>query len=384
MAWEAGTGPSDEPRRQGGRDTPATGTVDRVGSPPQLGRYPVGGTHGSLSFRLAERIVLMGHSVKQWAKRASSYVAGCTTCVGYFGKEDGYVSLVGRPCDPDDLLMSLDVPKRHRPEVLVYVTCGECGNSVADEAEIWVWNEAQVAFRSRVARAIKQHERPLREFRDFLAKYPFLGAMHRTGRALMGAVRSAEGSIVVDGRWWRCIKARNKKLVKEDFRAPLENQEHPILEGRYNHAGQPHWYLADSIDTGTSEILDDEAGIIYAQQFELAPCENVLDLWTPNIDEDPVTLLDGSLLKLALVLSRANVYERVNRRLAWKPGYLLPRFIMDAARHAGFTGIRYNSVRAMDGVNLVLFNSDTSASYSYVGEIERHTYKGVPLDNLPF
>ena len=86
--------------------------------------------------------------------------------------------------------------------------------------------------------------------------------------------------------WWRCITKRNKELVQEDFRAPRENQEHPIHEGRYNHAGQPHWYLADSIDTGSSEILDGEAGIVFAQQFELAPCENVLDLWIPN-DEGP-------------------------------------------------------------------------------------------------
>ena len=323
----------------------------------------------------------MGRSVKQWTTLTNSYVAGCPSCVGYFGKEDGYVSFAGQPCDPDDLLMSLDVPIRHRPQVLAYAACGECGNSIAEEAEIWVWNAAQVAFRSRVARAMKQHEKQLCEFRDFLAKHPFLGAMHRTGRALMRAVRSAEGSIVVDGRWWRCIKERDEQLVQEDFRAPRENQEHPIHEGRYNHAGQPHWYLADSIDTGISETLDGEAGIVFAQQFALAPCENVLDLWIPN-DEGPVTLLDGSLMKLALVLSRANVYERVNRGLAWKPGYLLPRFIMDAARHAGFTGIRYNSVRAVDGVNLVLFGSDTSASY--VGAIERHTCKAIPLhlDNL--
>ena len=324
----------------------------------------------------------MGRSVKQWATLASSYVAGCTACVGYFGKEDGYVSFVGKSCCPDDLLMSLDVPERQRPDVLAHAACGECGNSIAEKADIWIWNEAQVAFRSRLARAIKQHERQLCEFRDFLAEYPFLGAMHGTGRALMGAVRSAEGNIVVDGRWWRCIKARSKELVQEDFRAPRGNREHPIYEGRYNHAGQPHWYLADSVDTGMSEILDDDAGIVYAQELELAPCENVLDLWTPNVDEGPVTVLDGSLLKLALVLSRANVYERVNRKLAWKPGYLLPRFIMDAARHARFMGIRYNSVRAIDGVNLVLFDSDMSASY--VGGIERHTYEGVRLDNLSF
>ena len=324
----------------------------------------------------------MGRSVKQWATLASAYVAGCTDCVGYFDKEDGYVSIDGVPSGPDDLLMFLDVPERLRPEVLAHVACGECGNSIADEAEIWVWNEGMVAFRSRVARAMERYEPRLSEFRDFLTKHPYLGATHRTGRALIGAVRSAKGNTTVQGRWWRCIKERKTELVQADFRALRENQEHPIHEGRYNHEGQPHWYLADSVDTGISEILDDEAGVVFTQQFELALCENVLDLWIPH-DEAPVTSLDGSLLALALVLSHANLYKRVERRRAWKPGYLLPRFIMDAAKHAGFAGIRYSSVRAFEGVNLVLFNSDTSADYA--GEIERHTYnphKAVTLLDL--
>jgi hypothetical protein len=328
----------------------------------------------------------MGRSVEQWAALVSAHVAGCTGCVGYFGKEDGYFSIDGVPSDPDDLLMSLDVPERLRPEVLAHAECGECRNSIADEAEIWVWSEAEVEFRSRVARARERYEPRLSEFRDFLAKHPYLGATHRTGRALISAVRKAKG-ITVEGRWWRCIKERKTELVQADFRAPREEQEHPIHEGRYNHAGQPHWYLADSLDTGMSEVPDGEAGIVFAQQFELARCENVLDLWIPH-DEEPVTSLDGSLMALALVLLQSNLYERVERKQAWKPGYLLPRFIMDVAKHEGFTGIRYSSVRAFEGENLVLFDRDTPADY--VGEIERHAYKphegSAPFDpnDLPF
>ena len=322
----------------------------------------------------------MARTVERWVSLATSFVTGCTSCVGYWGKEDGYVSLDGFRSDPDELMMTLDVPERLRSDVLSETRCGECGNSIADESEIWVWSEAEVEFRARVARARERYEPRLSEFRDFLAKHPYLGATHKTGRALIGAVRKAEG-IRVGGRWWRCIKERATTLVPDDFRAPHEEQEHPIHEGRFNHAGQPHWYLADSLDTGIAEVLDGEPGVVFAQQFELEQVENVLDLWIPH-DQEPVSSLDGSLMALALVLSHANLYERVERRKAWKPGYLLPRFIMDAAKRAGFAGVRYSSVRAFQGANLVLFNREAPAKF--VGAIERHEfephYGGPPFD----
>jgi RES domain len=48
----------------------------------------------------------------------------------------------------------------------------------------------------------------------------------------------------------------------------------------------------------------------------------------------------------------------------------VPRFVMDAAKLAGFEGIRYRSVRAMDGENLVLFRRDWPAEC--VGEPRQH------------
>jgi hypothetical protein len=95
-------------------------------------------------------------------------------------------------------------------------------------------------------------------------------------------------------------------------------------------------------------------------------------VWIPY-DESRVTSLDGSLIGLALVLSHASLYERIERKQAWKPGYLLPCFMMDVAKCAGFAGVRYSSVRAAEGENLVLFDSDVPTVC--VGVIERREYK---------
>ena len=51
----------------------------------------------------------------------------------------------------------------------------------------------------------------------------------------------------------------------------------------------------------------------------------------------------------------------MDRQEAWKPGYLVPRFVMDAAKLAGFEGIQYRSARAFESYNLVLFRRDWTA-----------------------
>ena len=72
---------------------------------------------------------------------------------------------------------------------------------------------------------------------------------------------------------------------------------------------------------------------------------------------------------LALVMMGA-LDGYVDRNRAWKPGYLVPRFVMDAAKQAGFEAIRYRSVRALHGENLVLFRRDWPAVC--VGSPQRH------------
>jgi hypothetical protein len=63
----------------------------------------------------------------------------------------------------------------------------------------------------------------------------------------------------------------------------------------------------------------------------------------------------------------------VNRKQALKPGYLVPQFVMEAAKLAGFEGILYRSARAFEGQNPVLFRRDWPAER--VGEPKRHEEK---------
>jgi len=191
------------------------------------------------------------------------------------------------------------------------------------------------------------------------------------GRALIKAVGRIEATRVESALWYRCIRDdRGRPLVPEDFNAPTEDQEWQIREGRFNHAGQPHWYVADSERTAIAEVLDDEGGVVFVQCFRVGPCAKVLDLYR-SLDEDDGAAAETVNLESALAIVMMGEPDRyVDRKHAWKPGYLLPRFVMDAAKLAGFQGIKYRSTRASSGANLVLFNGKWPADY--VGEPVRH------------
>ena len=48
----------------------------------------------------------------------------------------------------------------------------------------------------------------------------------------------------------------------------------------------------------------------------------------------------------------------VDRTAGWRPEYFIPVYVADAAKHAGFKGIRFSSTRSYRDVNLVVFDED--------------------------
>ena len=305
---------------------------------------------------------------RSWQEYFDRHIAECENCAPYFQGE-GYMSVEGNHSAVEDLRYHVDVPERLTKRLIQDGHCGGCGSSLVEMSECWVRPTSEVLFDRRLEAATKRYGPRLSEFRDFLSNYPFLGASHVTGRALIKAIRNVS-SITVEGKWYRglCHK-RGRVLKSADFRAP-DNSLPWIGEGRFNHAGQSHWYLADSAATCVAELLDFRAGVVYVQEFEVSPSADILDVYSPD-DAEPFGSGDHLTdLALALILNDANLYARVERDRAWKPGYLLPRFVMDAAKVAGFDGIRYRSVRSFQGQNLVLF--DRAWPAKFIGKPVRH------------
>ena len=114
---------------------------------------------------------------------------------------------------------------------------------------------------------------------------------------------------------------------------------------------------------------------MWTQEFKIEPCAKMLDVSTSIEGDSSPPEVRKIEVALALVMMGA-LDGYVDRKRAWKPGYLVPRFVMDAAKLAGFEGIRYRSARAYDGENLVLFRRDWPAKC--VGDSHRHEEEEPP------
>ena len=298
---------------------------------------------------------------RSWQNYFDRHIAACENCAPYFQGE-GYMPIEGAHSTVEDLQYHIDVPERLTRRLIENGHCAGCGGAVEDMAECWVRPTSEVLFHRRLEAANKRYGPRLSELRDYLSKHPFLGASHPTGRALIRAVQEVP-PITVDGRWYRGLRRERGRVPKSgDFRAP-DGSRSWIAEGRFNHAGQAHWYLADSAATCVAELLDFGAGVVDVQEVELAACADVLDVYCPDGAEPFGSGDHLTDLALALILIDDNLYARVERHRPWKSGYLLPRFVMDAAKEAGFAGIRYRSVRSFQGQNVVLFDRESPAKF---------------------
>ncbi len=125
-----------------------------------------------------------------------------------------------------------------------------------------------------------------------------------------------------------------------------------VGEGRYNHAGAPALYLADSGETCFHELRQAVCAIAEIS-FHLEI--KILDLVDPYESHGPDTELLNALVFSALLStpSETKGYQ--------KPAYVFSRFVADCARDSGFDGIRYPSTRTTEGShNLVVWNRDLS------------------------
>lgn len=121
-----------------------------------------------------------------------------------------------------------------------------------------------------------------------------------------------------------------------------------VGEGRFNHAGAPMIYLADSPNTAAAE-MGSPGDLCHVAELVLLQPLKVLDL--NNIDEDsPGFNILGAVAASALLAAPRTGEGWVRRQ------YIFSRFVADCALSAGFDAIRYGSIKSRDAANYVLLD----------------------------
>jgi hypothetical protein len=193
-------------------------------------------------------------------------------------------------------------------------------------------------------------------------KTPFLLLSNSFAKMCLEAIKTLSErteSITVDKEYYRARKLEKDKLYSEmDFKYPPKDK---ISEGRYNHAGFPVIYLADSPTTCFYELRRPDEGIAIAE-INIERAIKILDLI--QIEDDCNNIL--------IATAWSSLMSSPMEGDGWyKPQYTFTRFIADCAISAGFDAIKYPSVRLGDKHNIVILDGITGCEYLSITKITK-------------
>jgi hypothetical protein len=300
----------------------------------------------------------MSRQVDRYVEKVQKDIVACPNEQSCEGGEIA-AWIFGSPTDIEDLLMTHGVPERIWEDVISRLECPRCGNSIETGQQVGTTPEFEIRHEKQIDNALQRYRGKLLEFTDFLKSYPFLGVAHPIGKRIVKEIRKLPGRTLENRVWFRARKVEGPIPMRvDDLRPPNPGRE-TIPEGRFSHFGQACWYLSSEAEAAAAEVTSGEERLTWVQEWKVENAQNVLDLRAWYADDDRAVnqegeSLDFPLLRIALIFGD-HLSAAPDRKSILKPEYLVPRFVADAARHAGYSGIRFKSVKSF-GENLVLFD----------------------------
>lgn len=219
----------------------------------------------------------------------------------------------------------------------------------------------------KVRQALKRYQTSIFKFWYFLHDFPMLGLTHPIGGKIIRELKKSRKSVLGQSYWFRA------SINKEHL---FSRPPHELVpEQRYNSSGQAYTYLSNDAKCAVAEVIHsrETTKSAWVQRFHIEQLDNVLDLRPWNDEDENVDEKDNeySLFVTALIFcdlltqcpehyfTEYYCSKEDTQKVKWKCAYLMPRFVSEAARYCGFSGVLYPSVR-FRWHNLVVFNSDWS------------------------
>lgn len=239
--------------------------------------------------------------------------------------------------DPiEDALAPLHLKPRELKRLLKRLTCPRCESPVGSGMLV-VTPTVEQLKQSRLSKKFDPlYSRQLREIREFLIKYPMLGAEHPFGKLLSRVMKRAKRSTVEPSVWYRATRYSDEPKFEP------RPQREATRANRYNQIGQVAWYLASDEKTAAVETLrEPKAGDPrWIARVTLLEPIVVLDLRSVIWGEDPIRQWI-----LRNVVDSRFISEPTSDIEDTRPEYRVPQFVADLARTRKLRGILYDSTR---------------------------------------
>ncbi len=193
----------------------------------------------------------------------------------------------------------------------------------------------------------------IKEIAELSTKAPFLLLKHPFAAQVFDVIRELEKDTspsLISGSLYRARIAAQLQRVKEsEFDITPSRFAN---EGRYNHSGQPAFYLGSDLETCYQELRRNES---YIAELKIEKKVKILDLTATYENHKKHSDLLDTLVYSTLISAKQDESG------AFKPQYIFSRFIADCAKFVGFDAIKYPSTRAHENsFNIVLLCNDLS------------------------
>lgn len=284
-----------------------------------------------------------------YLEKAQRNLAYCYNCQAFDSGD--LIWIFGKRQDMADFLSDLKIPEAYRSIVAEALSCPNCGTQMDIICEIGTKTDLELRIDKRWAIWFDKYEPKFQEFFQFLSLHPYLGVQHNLGREILKKMSLYPKCSVDDTTWYRARKVQAENILSAADMYPPDPKFVAIPEGRYNHFGQSVFYLSKSKEGAALEVLDDEEGISWVQEFKIEHADKILDL-SPGIHHTPDPDMD--IIAFGLIFGGI-IDKQIVRSEGWKPEYFIPRFIADSAKFNSINGIKFKSTRHYDD-NLVLFS----------------------------
>lgn len=283
-------------------------------------------------------------------QQLQSEICYCDTCQPY---EDGEaIWVLGVRRNLEALFDEYNIDEDLRDEISNNLNCPNCGRNLERYDDFGERTPYEKQVDQKQEEWSGRYKDQLDGLAKFIAEYPYLGVKHELGKRIVELMPQFPVTEINNSSWFRARNVLNGKLFsREDMRAPNPEMV-AIGEGRFNHYGQSHYYLADSEIGAAKELLafSDEK-LVWMQSVLIISTGPILDVRVGFHEPD----LDASLIPTGIIHFSNILNLHVERNKNWKPEYFIPRFVADAAKLAGFQGILYTSSHHYYD-NLVIFN----------------------------
>jgi len=244
-----------------------------------------------------------------------------------------------------------------------FVECPRCHENIA--GNMWLYEH-------RFSDA-EELEDAIEELSAIGRRTPFLILEHELARQLLEAIRQHASTVSPAPLPQFLYRARAAASMIELGQLPSEIQSYGaappeyVTEGRFNHAGSPMIYLANTANTALREIGEPDKDFNVASLAINQPLK-VFDL--VDIDEEISSYeLFGAVANSALLAA-----PRTGK--GWlRQQYVFSRFVADCAKSAGFDAIRYGSTKDPSGWNYVLLEPSESVARLVSWEVLRSNFR---------